>query len=104
MNMDSKEAAIARVARMEEVYDSCSQAMAALIEAAGQYLAREQDLRALEGYYTGPEWIKDHDAERQDFFPKDMKRGILTEDAIWDLLTDEVRMKGLLEKILRTEA
>ncbi len=88
-----------RVARMEEIYDRCCGAVEALLLAARQYQEAEASLRELEKYYTGPAWMEDFDAERADFFPKDMKRGILTEDAIYDLLTDEYRMKKLLRKL-----
>ena len=47
----------------------------------------------LEKYYTGPEWMEDFEADNEGLIPKDMNRGILTEDAIYDLLcsVDEIR-------------
>ena len=43
-------------------------------------------IEELEKYYTGPEWMEDFEADNEGLIPKDMNRGILTEDAIYDLL------------------
>ena len=43
-------------------------------------------IEELEKYYTGPEWMEDFEADNKGLIPKDMNRGILTEDAIYDLL------------------
>lgn len=50
-------------------------------------------IEELEKYYTGPEWMEDFEADNEGLIPKDMNRGILTEDAIYDLLcsVDEIR-------------
>ncbi len=103
MDTYKEEAPIKRVARMEAVYDQSCQAVEALLQAAQTYLDRRAQLRELEEYYLGPVWMADFDRERAGEFPRDMKRGILTEDAIYDLLTDEARMKGLLETVMELE-
>ncbi len=92
--MDEKER-IQRVSHFEEIYDRGKSAVAELIAAAEAYLAVEAELRELEGYYISPQWLGDVDADRKGFLPPDMKRGILSEDAICDLLTDEHRIKKL---------
>ncbi len=90
---------VERVARMEEIYDRCCGAVEALLCAAQRYMEAEAALRELEAYYTGPAWMEDFFADRDGAFPRNMKRGILTEDAIYDLLTDEYRMKKLLSRL-----
>ncbi len=92
---------IRRVARMEAVYNQCDAAVNNLIAAAEQFLAAEPALRELDAYYQSSLWMADFDAERRGEFPQDMNRGILTEDAIWDLLTDEARMRKLLAYIMK---
>ncbi len=90
---------IQRVARMEEIYNKSCEAVAVLLQAAENYLAVETSLQELAAYYQSPLWLEDFDAERAAAFPKDMKRGILTEDAVYDLLTDVYRMKKLLDRL-----
>ncbi len=92
---------IRRVARMEEIFDKSYAAVNDLLLAAQKYVQAESQLRELEAYYQSPQWMADFEAERADAFPKSMKRGILTEDAIYDLLTDEYRLHQLLEQLRR---
>lgn len=61
-------------------------------------------LQELERYYTGPEWKADYDADAAGDFPRDLKRGVLSEDGIDDVLSDfrdlEERLAALKEKKL----
>lgn len=43
-------------------------------------------LQELERYYTGPEWKADFDADAADALPQDLKRGVLSEDGIYNLI------------------
>jgi hypothetical protein len=42
--------------------------------------------------------MEDFDADREGKIPKSLPRGVLTEDAIYDLLTDNMRLKGNLKE------
>ena len=43
-------------------------------------------LSELEEYYKSDEWKKDFTLEESGFFPSDIKRGVLSEDGIYNLL------------------
>lgn len=43
-------------------------------------------LRELEAYYTGPQWKKDFAADEAGQLPAGLKRGVLSEDGIYNLL------------------
>jgi len=43
-------------------------------------------LRELETYYTGPQWKKDFAADEAGQLPAGLKRGVLSEDGIYNLL------------------
>ena len=45
------------------------------------------DLRALEAYYESPLWRMDSESDEAGQIPEQVKRGILSEDAIYDVLT-----------------
>ncbi len=94
------EVRIRRVTKMEEIYDRSAAATEALIRAAEAYLSLEEELAELETYYEHGSWLSDFDADRLGKLPKDMKRGILTEDAIYDLLTDRYRMMQTLREMV----
>lgn len=40
----------------------------------------------LESYYTSGDWMTDFEADEAGLLPKDMKRGVLSEDGLNDLL------------------
>ena len=66
---------IARIEQMEKYLDD------AKVEA-------QKKIIALEHYYEGGCWKKDFEDDEAGLLPSYLKRGVLTEDAIYDLLTD----------------
>ncbi len=42
----------------------------------------------LDVYYSGPLWRMDYEADEKGLLPRELNRGILSEDGIWNLLTD----------------
>lgn len=44
------------------------------------------DLKELEDYYTSPEWQEDYAADEAGLLPEGLKRGVLSQDGIGDLL------------------
>jgi hypothetical protein len=69
-----------RVSFYEELFDEVS--------AAGDSDASDvqQKLRILEDYYTSGQWLEDYEADEQGLLPDDLKRGVLSQDALYDLL------------------
>ena len=47
----------------------------------------QEALRILAEYYTSDEWKQDFADDEAGRLPKDLKRGVLSEDGIWNLLT-----------------
>ena len=68
-----------RIAYYESIMDSAEQKIA-----GGQDASAE--LRELEAYYTSPLWKEDYAADEAGLLPKDMKRGVLSQDGIDHLL------------------
>lgn len=46
----------------------------------------KQMLKILEEYYTSGQWLKDYEADEQGLLPDDLKRGVLSQDALYDIL------------------
>ncbi len=74
---------IKRILHMTALYEQIQTA----IDTGGELSALRQEIKELADYYQSPDWLSDFDADRQGEIPKALNRGILTEDAIWDLLT-----------------
>ena len=55
--------------------------------------AVREDVQALSAYFEGPLWREDFEADEAGLLPQDLKRGVLSEDAIYDLLTEYDALK-----------
>ena len=88
-----------RIGRMECLLEEAMQAVKGVSEALDRYEAAQSAIHALEAYYDSEEWMKDFSDDEQSRLPKELKRGVLSEDAIWNLLEEnrglKERMKGI---------
>lgn len=44
-------------------------------------------LQSLQEYYTGGLWLQDYTLDEQGYLPRDLKRGVLAQDTVYDLLS-----------------
>ena len=65
---------IERVERYERLFDEASVSHAPEI------------LRLLDAYYTSGQWREDYEADERGELPPDLKRGVLSQDTLYDLL------------------
>jgi hypothetical protein len=75
---------IDRVRRMETYMDTVQAAVANGTADAPEILELR---RVLTEYMDGGQWMKDYEADERGELPADLKRGVLSEDALYDLLT-----------------
>ena len=64
---------IRRIEYMESLYDMA--------------LATGQIPRELREYYENGQWLLDYEADERGELPATLKRGVLSQDGLWDLLT-----------------
>jgi len=95
----TREDAIARVARYEELLGEVTAAHAALREAIGQFAAAQPAAQALEAYCTGEEWKRDFAADEAGLLPPELPRGVLSEDAAYDALAENDRLRAVLKAL-----
>lgn len=84
---------IERITRMESILDQGEAAAAALDRALDRWAALQEGLAELEAYYSGGAWMRDYADDEAGKLPKDLKRGVLSEDAVYDLLSDWDRLR-----------
>lgn len=89
---------LARVTRMEQTLNESRDTVDALRAALHRYEALLPSLRALEDYYESPLWLADLDADRQGLLPADLPRGVLSQDAVYDLLEEERALRAALAR------
>ena len=79
---------IERIEKMEQYLDESEAAIKALSNAMDRYEAIQPSLRKLSDYYGSTRWMKDFEDDEAGKLPEGLKRGVLSEDAVYDLLTD----------------
>ncbi|MDY6339404.1 MAG: DUF4298 domain-containing protein [Saccharofermentans sp.] len=90
--------AIERISQMEEILDRASSVMAELEKNLSELESLQPDIQKLEAYYTGKDWKADFRLDGQGKLPQDLKRGVLSEDAVYDLLEKNRELLDLVKK------
>lgn len=73
--------ALRRIAYMEEIYDTLRNSIG-----GESKIADAQLLSELTAYYEGGQWRKDYELDEQGLLPPTLKRGVLSQDGVYDLL------------------
>jgi len=84
------EEAIARVQRMEQLLDEITDALRQEQEKGVIfcYSQWKDEIRELTEYYESGLWMQDYRRDECGEFPAGLKRGVLSEDVVYDLLTE----------------
>ncbi len=90
---------IDRIMLMEHCLDRASQAVMRLSAALDEYADAQDALRQLSDYYDSDLWKHDFAADSAGLLPHDLKRGVLSEDAVWNLLEDVRDLKERMREI-----
>ena len=77
------DAMTARVQEMEQRFDRLS----AALKKGARYEDMKADYEALDRYMRSGQWRKDFEADEKERLPKDMKRGVLSEDGLYEVLS-----------------
>ena len=73
---------------MEDRYNRVRKAVDAMYDALEDYLQVQEDIHILDQYDESGQWLKDFEADERGEIPASAPRGILSEDALYNLLTD----------------
>ncbi len=78
--------ALARISRMEALFDRLSRAL----RDAPERIAEDAELReaaaALAAYQASGDWLRDYELDERGLLPAELKRGVLSQDALYELL------------------
>lgn len=90
---------IARIKQMERHFNHASAAVNRFSNALDKYLAVQEDITSLSDYYGSDIWKKDFADDEAGLLPDGLKRGVLSEDGIWNLLSDCQELNARLQEI-----
>ena len=91
---------IERIKRMEEISERSSLAIQNLTAALTDYEKIVKELKKLSDYYGSANWVRDYEDDEKGKFPADMKRGVLSEDGIYDILMKNREAVKLMGKLV----
>jgi len=91
---------IARVRQMEDYLDLVLNAMENTPESVTVDEEVKEALYELTDYYENGQWLLDYEIDEQGLLPKDLKRGVLAEDTLYNLL-DQLEWKEAEEWEIR---
>ena len=82
----AKESTEDRIARMEKIFDKAQEILNKATEDPETFKAFQSEMKKLEEYYTGADWKEDFALDEEGRLPRNLKRGVLSEDGIYNLL------------------
>ena len=86
--MSDNKQQLARIRLMERRLNRATAAVKRLEAALDKWEDAQEAIAALEEYYGSDLWKQDLADDEVGRLPADLKRGVLSEDGIWNLLTD----------------
>ena len=84
------EICIKRISEMEASMERVNKVVTVIREHLNRLGNLSSDIEKLQDYYEN-EWREDFEADERGELPKDLKRGVLSEDALFDLLEETER-------------
>lgn len=89
-----------RIRQMELLMDRASAAVMSLSAAIDQYAEAQEAISELSQYYGSSQWKQDFADDEAGRLPTNLKRGVLSEDGIWNLLADNRELMERMQNVI----
>jgi len=86
-----------RIICMEQILDESQQAVEAAVAALERYMAVKGRMDELFDYYTSRQWLADYDDDNAGMLPRNLSRRVLSQDAVYDLISENRQLQELLK-------
>ena len=80
------------IVELTKIYEDHKELTDKLADALKDFRYHQKELEKLEKYYYSEDFMRDYDASNKGEISSEINQGILTEDAIYDLLGDNYYM------------
>lgn len=77
---------VSRISRMEHCFDTLTHVLRTDPRRIREDAGFQEMLRILTEYYQSGQWLADYEADERGEIPRDLKRGVLSQDGLWNLL------------------
>lgn len=95
---------VERVSLMESAYDDVSEMVSSLSNSIDKYVELQAKIELLDRYQESKQWTLDYEADEAGNIPSHVKRGVLSEDGLDNLLRDvedvEDRMTSIVADLI----
>lgn len=81
---------IKRIQKMDSILEKHTAALEKLNAALDEYEESNKEYQELSDYYSSQTWFDDYDAEVAGELPEDMTRAVLSEDAVFNLIGEQL--------------
>ena len=96
---------IERIQYYEALLDKVAPVLENLDHALDAFDGIQEDVKELAAYYDDDAWREDFEADEAGKLPRDLKRGVLSEDGLYDVLSSHysltVRLLDTVSAILK---
>lgn len=84
---------ISRIIKMEQLYNFLTDI---LMDSPGELQSApvKESIQTLSDYYESGDWLQDYEFDEQCLLPSDLKRGVLSQDGLYDLLSKVKEITG----------
>ena len=96
--MTKKTKQTARIEQMEKLFVEAERSVGEMKKCLNRYIRTQKKIAELEDYYSSGKWRRDYEDDEKGKLPDDLKRGVLSQDGLYDLLNEN---DELIEKMER---
>ena len=94
---------VERIEKMEKLMDESNEAIKELEKSFRKYSRAQKKIDELAEYYFSAEWKKDFEDDEKGKLPKDLKRGVLSEDGLYNMFSDNDDLMKKMERFIRKQ-
>ena len=91
---------LARIKKMEDDFNLVREVVKSLDAVLTDYEAVRSSIKRLTEYQESGRWLKDFEADERGELPKDMQRGVLSEDGLDNLLREVADLHSRMRDLI----
>lgn len=85
---ENRELQVARITQMEQYFDTVKVLKEKDCPLSCEKIEIDEMIRALRQYQESGQWLKDFESDERGEIPAELKRGVLSEDGLYNLLSE----------------
>ena len=92
---------IENIEEMEKLFDESLDVIKQMEKTFKKFNNIQKKIDKLEDYYFSKQWLKDYEDDENNKLPKDLKRGVLSQDGLYNLINDNDEIIKKMNRLLK---